>query len=132
MLNRVAFAAAGLLVMLSALTLAVQRDRISGVWASDGRPLLELKAEGGTVSGTVHFYEGSNRRASAPIESGSFDERTGALRLTGRVTIPDGPILPYLGPARSSLDSNCGTTSTCVSSGRQSMPVSGNRSQMRL
>lgn len=96
MLNRVAFAAAGLLVMLSALTLAVQRDRISGVWASDGRSLLELKAEGSTVSGTVHFYEGSTRRASAPIESGSFDERTGALRLTGRVTIPDGPTLPYV------------------------------------
>jgi hypothetical protein len=96
MFNRLAFAVAGLLVMLSVLTLAVQRDRISGVWASDGRPLLELKAEGGTVSGTVHFYEGSTRRASAPIESGSFDERTAALRLTGRVTGPDGRSLPYV------------------------------------
>ncbi len=96
MFNRIAFAAAGLLVMLSALTLAVQRDRISGVWASDGRPLLELEAEGGTVSGTVRFYEGSTRRASAPIESGSFDERTAALRLTGRVAGPDGRTLPYV------------------------------------
>ena len=96
MFNRIAFAAAGLLVMLSALTLAVQRDRISGVWASDGRPLLELKAEDGTVSGTVHFYEGSTRRASAPIESGSFDEGTAALRLTGRLTGPDGRTLPYV------------------------------------
>ena len=68
MFNRISFAAAGLLVMLSALTLAVQRDRISGVWASDGRPLLELKAEGGTVSGTVHFYETCQQRrlAQAP------------------------------------------------------------------
>lgn len=96
MFNRIAFAAAGLLVMLSALTLAVQRDRISGVWASDRRPLLELKAEGGTVSGTVDFYEGSTRRASVPIESGSFDERTAALRLTGRVAGPDGRTLPYV------------------------------------
>jgi hypothetical protein len=95
MFDRIA-SAAGLFVVLSALTFAVQRDRISGVWASDGRPLLELKAEGDTVSGTVHFYEGSNRRASAPIESGSFYERTAALRLTGRVTGPDGRTLPYV------------------------------------
>jgi hypothetical protein len=58
--------------------------------------LLELKAEGGTVSGTVNFYEGSTRRASAPIESGSFDERKAALRLTGRVASPDGRTLPYV------------------------------------
>ena len=57
MFNRIAFAAAGSSSCLYALTLAVQRDRISGVWASDGRPLLELEAEDGTVSGTVHFYE---------------------------------------------------------------------------
>ena len=95
MFNRIASAVV-LLVVLSALTLATQRDPVSGVWASDSRPLLELKAEGGTVSGTVNFYEGSTRRASAPIESGSFDERTAALRLTGRVASPDGRTLPYV------------------------------------
>ena len=95
MFNRTASAVV-LLVVLSALTLATQRDPVSGVWASDSRPLLELKAEGGTVSGTVNFYEGSTRRASAPIESGSFDERTAALRLTGRVASPDGRTLPYV------------------------------------
>jgi hypothetical protein len=79
MFNRIASTAAGFIVILSALTLAVQRDRISGVWASDSRPLLELKGEGRTVSGTVHFYQGSTRRASAPIESGSFDERTASV-----------------------------------------------------
>jgi hypothetical protein len=88
--------AAGFIVILSALTLAVQRDRISGVWASDSRPLLELKGEGRTMSGTVHFYQGSTRRASEPIESGSFDERTSGLRLTGRVTLPDGGTVPYV------------------------------------
>jgi hypothetical protein len=51
MFNRIASAAV-LFVVLSALTLATQRDRVSGVWASDSRPLL--KAEGGTVSGTVN------------------------------------------------------------------------------
>jgi hypothetical protein len=86
MFNRIASTAAGFIVILSALTIAVQRDRISGVWASDSRPLLELKGEGRTVSGGVHFYQASTRRASAPIESGSFDERTSGLRLTGRVT----------------------------------------------
>jgi hypothetical protein len=96
MSKRIAFAAAGLLVMLSGLTLAVQRDRISGAWVSDGRPLLELKAEGDSVSGTVHFYEGATRRASAPIESGSFDESTTAVRLTGRVTGADGHTVPYV------------------------------------
>ena len=95
MFRRLVFAA-GLVVVLSAITLAVQRDRVSGVWASDGRPLLELEAEGGIVSGTVHFYEGSTRRASAPIESGSFDERLAALRLAGRVAGPDGRTLPYV------------------------------------
>jgi hypothetical protein len=95
MFNRIASAGV-LFVALSAITLATQRDRISGVWASDSKPLLELKAEGGTVSGTVNFYEESTRRASAPIESGSFDERTAALRLSGRVGSPDGRSLPYL------------------------------------
>ncbi len=95
MFNRIASTAV-IFVVLSALTLATQRDRVSGVWASDSRPLLELKAEGGTVSGTVNFYEGSTRRASAPIEAGSFDERTAALRLTGRVASPDGRTLPYV------------------------------------
>jgi hypothetical protein len=96
MFNRIASAVV-LCLVLSALTLATQRDRVSGVWASDSRPLLDLKAEGGTVSGTVNFYEGSTRRASAPIESGSFDERTAALRLTGRVASPDdGRTLPYV------------------------------------
>jgi hypothetical protein len=97
MFNRIASTAVAVLfVVLSALTLATQRDRVSGVWASDSRPLLELKAEGRTVSGTVNFYEGSTRRASAPIESGSFDERTGALRLTGRVASLDGRTVPYV------------------------------------
>ena len=96
MFNRIASTAAGFIVILSALTLAVQRDRIFGVWASDSRPLLELKGEGRTVSGTVHFYQGTTRRASAPIESGSFDERTSGLRLTGRVTLPDGGTVPYV------------------------------------
>ena len=95
MFNRIASTTV-LLVVLSALTLATQRDRVSGVWASDSRPLLELKVEGGTVSGTVNFYEGSTRRASAPIESGSFDERTAALRLTSRIASPDGRTLPYV------------------------------------
>jgi hypothetical protein len=96
MFNRTASAAAVLFVVLSAITLATQRDRVFGVWASDSRPLLELKAEGGTVSGTVNLYEGSIRRASATIESGSFDERTAALRLTGRVASPDGRTLLYV------------------------------------
>jgi hypothetical protein len=82
MFNRIASTSV-LFLVLSALTLTVQRDRVSGVWASDSRPLLELKAEGSTVSGTVNFYEGTTRRASAPIESGSFDGRTGRVTLDG-------------------------------------------------
>jgi hypothetical protein len=95
MFNRIASAAV-LFFVLAALTLATQRDRVSGVWASDSRPLLELKTDGGTVTGTVNFYQGSTRRASAPIESGSFDERVAALRLTGRVASPDGRTVPYV------------------------------------
>ena len=70
MFNRTASTAAGFIVILSALTLAVQRDRISGVWASDSRPLLELKGEGRTVSGTVHSIRdrlAEHRRRSSPV-----------------------------------------------------------------
>ena len=99
MIKRVAFAAAGIAVVLSTVAVGAQRasnDRISGTWASDSRPLLELAAPSNELSGTVHFYEGTTRRASVPIDSGSFDDRTGAVRLEGRVTNPDGRQLTYV------------------------------------
>ena len=69
-------------------------------WCGCSSPTAPIRMpapiRGRTVSGTVHFYQGSTRRASAPIESGSFDERTSGLRLTGRVTLPDGGTVPYV------------------------------------
>ena len=96
MFNPKAIGGFGVVVILWVVALAAQRDRVAGVWASDSRPLLDLKAERGTVTGTVHFYEGSTRRASAPIDSGSFDDRTSALRLEGHVTLPDGRSVAYV------------------------------------
>lgn len=82
-------------VMLAAPGAQAPADPISGTWVSDGRPFLELQANADAVSGTVHFYGGPTR-VSAPIDSGSFDARTGALRLTGRVAAPDGKSASYV------------------------------------
>lgn len=100
MFNRTAIRMATLVVLVFGVMPAVPSaqapaDPISGTWVSDGRPFLELKANADAVSRTVHFYGGPTR-VSAPIDTGSFDARTGALRLTGKVAALDGGSASYV------------------------------------
>jgi hypothetical protein len=92
----------GLLVgiLLSAASVAAQQTRetdpITGDWGTDGRRLLQLKFDGKqTVTGTVFLFREYKQISSAVIERGSFDRRTGVLKLTGDIVV-DGKSLPYV------------------------------------
>jgi ankyrin repeat protein len=63
---------------------APSADPITGTWTDEQRVVFELKFDGeGGVSGTV------SPNASA-IENGTFDPKTGILRLEGEATLADG------------------------------------------
>jgi hypothetical protein len=65
-------------------------DPITGNWGSDGVTFLELKLEpSSAVSGTVIWRDGSTRESRAPIKTGTFDPKTGAVRLEGDAKRPD-------------------------------------------
>jgi hypothetical protein len=65
-------------------------DPISGNWGTDGVTLLELKFDGQrTVTGTAIWRGGSFPDRRTPIETGTFDAKTGALTLEGQVQRPD-------------------------------------------
>jgi RNA polymerase sigma factor (sigma-70 family) len=69
---------------------------IAGIWNVEGKPYLELEFDGkGAVSGTAVWYDGP-RTGRAPIEIGTFDFETGALKLEGTTAGPDGAMLRYL------------------------------------
>jgi hypothetical protein len=69
---------------------------IAGVWNVEGKPYLELEFDGkGAVSGTVVWYDGP-RAGRAPVEIGTFDPKTGALKLEGTTEGPDGAMLRYV------------------------------------
>jgi sigma-70-like protein len=71
---------------------------ILGVWRKNvaGKPYLDLQFDGkGGVSGTVVWYDGP-RTDKVPIEIGTFDPKTGALRLEGETPGPDGAMLRYV------------------------------------
>lgn len=65
-------------------------DPISGNWGADGVTLLELKFDGQrTVTGTAIWRGGSFPDRRTAIETGTFDAKTGALTLEGKVQRPD-------------------------------------------
>lgn len=67
---------------------AAQTDRISGKCGSDGQTLLDLKSDGdATVTGTAYFRQRKSTYTTA-IERGSFNQKTGALKLEGELTGP--------------------------------------------
>ena len=91
-MNRMAVATACVAALLVAAVSgqAVDEDRISGIWALEERPMLELKADAaGAVSGTVFLYRGPTR-SSTPVGAGRFDRRAGTLTLTGALVLADG------------------------------------------
>jgi uncharacterized damage-inducible protein DinB len=79
---------------LIAVPLQAQSDPISGKWGRDGATVLDLKlGTDGTVSGQVMSGGPGNM---VPIGSGSFDRRTGRLKLQGEAKNPEGGAMtPY-------------------------------------
>jgi hypothetical protein len=81
----------GALLSLVILPAAAQTpDPISGKWGSDGTTMLDLKYDGqGRVTGTA-IWRGGGKERPAPITSGTFDPKTGALTIEGNGEGPDG------------------------------------------
>jgi hypothetical protein len=81
----------GALLSLVILPDAAQTpDPISGKWGSDGATMLDLKYDGqGRVTGTA-IWRGGGKERAAPITSGTFDPKTGALAIEGNGEGPDG------------------------------------------
>ena len=86
-------------ILLSAASMAAQSpgaaaDPVSGTWKLDnGSGGLELKFDGkGAVSGLV------NPSSASPgeIKSGTFDPKTGALKLEGDIKGPDGVVHQFV------------------------------------
>ncbi|MPZ20380.1 MAG: hypothetical protein GEV06_21060 [Luteitalea sp.] len=81
-----------------AQTGGAEADPISGTWMDDdgGGAGLELKFDGkSTVSGTV-LIVGREPDQNPAIETGTFDAKTGALKLEGETTDPDGITVKYV------------------------------------
>lgn len=81
----------GALLSLVILPAAAQTpDPISGKWGSDGATMLDLKYDGqGRITGTA-IWRGGGKERPAPITSGTFDPKTGALTIEGNGEAPDG------------------------------------------
>ena len=74
---------------------AAQTDRISGKWGSDGQTLLDLKFDGdATVTGTAYFRQRQSTYTTA-IERGTFNPKTGALKLEGEFRGPQDAMVKY-------------------------------------
>jgi hypothetical protein len=99
-MTRRALLAAGcvLLLVTSAFAQAggTASDPVTGNWGGAGLTFLELQFDGkSSVSGTVIFHRGGQYDQRAAIKTGTFDTRTGELKLTGEAD-RDGKIVPYV------------------------------------
>jgi hypothetical protein len=73
------------------------KDPVTGRWASDGLTYLDLKFDGSrTVSGTTIWRHGSTYEERAAIKTGTFDAKTGTLKLEGEGKRPDGVSAHYV------------------------------------
>lgn len=92
----------GCFVLLTAVATIAQTgaettDPVTGTWGSDGLTYLDLKFDGKTrVSGTTIWRQGSRYEYRAAIQAGSFDAKTGALKLEGEGKRPDGVTVAYV------------------------------------
>jgi hypothetical protein len=92
--------AVGCLLMFVASPLAHQSgsasDPVTGHWGGAGLTLLELQFDGeSAVSGTVIFHRPGQPDQRAAIKAGTFDTRTGELKLTGEAD-RDGKTVQYV------------------------------------
>lgn len=73
-------------------------DPISGKWGPPEGTLLDLAYDGKDgVTGTVFWNSPDGARTQAPIKTGTFDARSGTLKLQGEAKRPDnGELASYL------------------------------------
>lgn len=71
-------------------------DPVTGTWASEGITYFELKLEGTRVSGTVIWRDGGRFVHRAAIRTGTFDPKTGAVKIEGEGRRPDGSPVDYV------------------------------------
>ncbi|PYR94371.1 MAG: hypothetical protein DMF84_06050 [Acidobacteria bacterium] len=86
-------------------------DPISGNWGSDDQTFLELKLDANNaVSGTAIWRDGSSQETRGPIKTGTFNPRTGAIRLEGEAKRPDtGATASYVIEGKLEKDTLAGT-----------------------
>jgi hypothetical protein len=86
-------------------------DPITGNWGSDGQTFLELKLDANNaVSGTAIWRNGPTQESRAPIKIGTFDPKTGAVRLEGEAKRPDtGATATYVIEGKLDKDTLAGT-----------------------
>ncbi len=71
-------------------------DAVSGNWGNPKGAGFELKFDGKrSVSGTIRIVDGSGFN-TAPIKTGTFDAKSGALKLEGDAKKPDGTTSHYV------------------------------------
>ena len=80
-----------------AQTDARTKDPVTGEWGIDGRTTMVLKFDGKSgVSGTTIWREGNRYEQRATIKTGSFNAKTGVLKLEGEGKRPDGAVVSYV------------------------------------
>lgn len=85
-------------------------DPISGSWGADGTTFLELQFDGkGAVSGTAIWRDGPGQENRAAIRTGTFDPKTGALKLEGEAKGRDGAMAQYVIEGKVDKDTLAGT-----------------------
>jgi len=85
-------------------------DPVTGKWGADGQTFLELQFDGKSrVTGTTIWRVGDSYAHRAPITAGRFDTQTGALKLEGEATAPDGVTVKYVIEGRIEKDTVAGT-----------------------
>jgi hypothetical protein len=86
------------------------KDPVTGKWGSDGRTNLDLKFDGkSSVSGTTIWREGNRYEYQAAIKIGSFNAKTGVLKLEGEGQRPDGIAVAYVIEGKIEKDTVTGT-----------------------
>lgn len=93
-----------------AQTDAETKDAVSGKWGIDDRTTMELKFDGKSrVSGTTIWRQGNAYEHRAAIKTGTFDAKTGVLKLEGEAKRPDGAVVSYVVEGKIVEDTVTGT-----------------------
>ena len=101
-----------------AQTEAETKDPVTGKWGIDGRTTMDLKFDGKSgVTGTTIWREGNRYEHRATIKTGSFNAKTGVLKLEGEGKKPDGTVVTYVIEGKIVKDTVTGTFKFGVNGG---------------